>query len=70
MLRIILLALAIGLVADVLPAAAQGGGCAGWCLSNKCNGGGMEKKADPHVGLRRGLSAESQAKIGGRAAGT
>jgi hypothetical protein len=40
MLRPFLIAVAIALLAGVLPASAQGGGsCAEWCRANRCTGG-------------------------------
>jgi len=39
-MRVLLAAVAMSLVASVLPASAQGGGgCAEWCRVNRCTGG-------------------------------
>ena len=40
-MRVLLVAVAVSLVASVLPASAQGGvgGCPEWCRINRCTGG-------------------------------
>jgi len=39
-MRVLIAAVAMSLVASVLPASAQGGGgCADWCRVNRCTGG-------------------------------
>jgi hypothetical protein len=40
MMRVLLIATAIGFVVGVFPAFAQGGGgCTDWCRANRCSGG-------------------------------